>query len=124
MGKPCWDKVFLDLLDLSTDPAKKSDVAAIVMHEGLCHVCLVTTSMTVTRSRIERRMPKKKQGGQLYAKARLKFFEEIYEAIKTHIDFALIKVVLIGRYKRVLSISLARAWGPSPNILPPAVRGF
>ena len=83
-------------IDLAVDPTKKSEVAAVVMHEGLCHVCLLTSSMTVTRSRIERRMPKKKIGEQLYSKARLKFFQEVYEAIKTHVDFTEVKVVLIG----------------------------
>ena len=68
----------------------------MVMHEGLCHLCLLTTSMTVTRSRIERRMPKKKQGDKLYSKARAKFFDDIYEAIKTHINFALVKAILVG----------------------------
>jgi stalled ribosome rescue protein Dom34 len=83
-------------IDLATDPSKKADIAAVVMHEGLCHLCLLTSAMTITRSRIERRMPKKKQGDSLYSKARAKFFEEIYEAIKTHINFSLVKVVLLG----------------------------
>ena len=52
--------------------------------------------MTVTRSRIERRMPRKKIGEGAYHKARLKFFEEIYEAIKKYIDFTRVKIVLVG----------------------------
>ena len=59
--KDCWDHFYLELLDEVADPSKKSEVAAIVLQEGLCHVCLVTSAMTITRSRIERAMPKKKQ---------------------------------------------------------------
>ena len=35
-------------------------------------------------------------GDSLYSKARTKFFDDIYEAIKTHINFAIVKVVLVG----------------------------
>lgn len=52
--------------------------------------------MTVTRSRIERRMPKKKLGDKLYSKARANFFEDIYDAIKTHVNFTLVKAILVG----------------------------
>ena len=31
------------------------------MQEGLANVCLITTSMTITKAKIERRMPKKGQ---------------------------------------------------------------
>ena len=88
--------MYLHRLDLASDPAKNSDIAAIVMvkinfcccpfyiprkefvfctqHDGLAHVCLLTSQMTVTRSRIERRMPQKKIGENAVHKARLKFF--------------------------------------------------
>ena len=61
LEKQCWDTISLERLTEASDPAAKADMAAIVMQEGLAHVCLVTSSMTVTRSRIERRMPKKGQ---------------------------------------------------------------
>lgn len=96
IDKPCWDDMYLHRLDQATNPANNSDIAAVVMHEGLAHVCLLTSCMTVTRSRIERRMPRKKVGESAYNKARLKFFDEVYEAIKEHINFSLIKVVLLG----------------------------
>ena len=136
--KPCWDDMYLHRLNQATNPANNSDIAAVVMHEGLAHVCLLTSCMTgnhdnyciyiyiyiymydynnnkyafihklisslrhlyahiriythtyihtyihacihtciqlikctVTRSRIERRMPRKKVGESAYNKARL-----------------------------------------------------
>lgn len=34
-------------------PAKNADVAAIVMQEGLAHLCLLTSAMTIVRAKIE-----------------------------------------------------------------------
>ena len=65
LEKECWDTISIERLDESSDPAKKAELAAVVMQEGLAHVCLVTSSMTVTRAKIERRMPKKGQVSHL-----------------------------------------------------------
>lgn len=58
--KECWESVHIDLLEEVSDPMKKADVAAIVMQEGLAHVCLIRSAMTKTLARIEKAMPKKK----------------------------------------------------------------
>lgn len=44
------------------DPMKRADVAAIVMQEGLAHVCLVMSSMTLVRAKIEMNIPRKRKG--------------------------------------------------------------
>jgi protein pelota len=120
LQKRCWDVISLERLQEASDPAAKADMAAIVMQEGLAHVCLVTSSMTVTRARIERRLPKKgqvskhthsiplctvrlivcnimEQINQAHSKAMQKFFEEVFEAVKKHINFDIVRVVLVGR---------------------------
>ena len=94
--KERWDSVFLDRLDDAADPGSKAELAAIVMQEWLAHVCLVTPFMTQTRARIERKMPKKKDGGDKYDKAIQSFFRDIYEAVKKYINFDIIKLVLCG----------------------------
>ena len=43
----------LHRLELSADIANNADVAAIVMHEGLAHLCLISASMTVIKSKID-----------------------------------------------------------------------
>mmetsp|Transcript_17224 Transcript_17224/g.25761 ORF Transcript_17224/g.25761 Transcript_17224/m.25761 type:complete len:429 (-) Transcript_17224:138-1424(-) len=96
LEKSCWDVICLDRLEEAADPAAKADMAAVVMQEGLAHICLVTSSMTITRARIERRMPKKGQLNQAHSKALAKFLEDIYDAIKKHINFDIVRVVLVG----------------------------
>ena len=94
--KEVWDTVYMTRLNEAVDPAAKAEIAAIVMQDGLAHVCLVTPFMTQTRARIERRMPKKRDGGDRQAKAINSFFTEIYDAMMRFIDFSVVKVVLCG----------------------------
>lgn len=61
LEKDCWDTISLERLDESCDPAAKADLAAVVMQEGLSNICLITSTMTIVRTRIERRIPKKNQ---------------------------------------------------------------
>jgi protein pelota len=90
-----WDSVHLDLIEDFSDPSRKADVVAVVMHEGLAHVCLLKDALTKVCARIERSFPKKKDS-QAYAGALLKFFDDIYAAIQRSVNFEVVKVVLVG----------------------------
>ena len=50
------------VLELACDVTQHADVAAVVMQEGLAHICLVTPSMTLVRSKIETTIPRKRKG--------------------------------------------------------------
>jgi protein pelota len=39
-----------------------ADVAAVVMQEGLAHICLITSSMTLVRAKIDQCIPRKRKG--------------------------------------------------------------
>eukprot|EP00605_Chrysophyceae_sp_TOSAG23-4_P002915 GSChrysophyteH1.ASY1.ANO1.3210.1 assembled CDS len=91
-----WDTVYMSRVEESSDTAAKAEIAAIVMQEGLAHVCLVTPFMTQTRARIERRLPKKRDGGDKLNRAMTSFFSDIYNAMRQYIDFEIVKVVLCG----------------------------
>lgn len=96
LHKVCWDAMHLERLNEACDPAKKADLAVLVMQEGLANLCLVTSALTFTKAKIERQMPKKNQLNQGHSKAMQRFFADMYEAIKTHVDFSVIKAVLVG----------------------------
>ena len=57
-----WDSVSLERIDEACDPNKNADLAAVVMQEGLAHVCLVLASMTLVKSKIEMSIPRKRKG--------------------------------------------------------------
>jgi len=44
------------------DVTQHADLAAIVMQEGLAHICLITSSMTLVRAKIETNIPRKRKG--------------------------------------------------------------
>jgi len=94
--KDCWDQIYLEILEEACNPDHQAELAAIVMHSGLAHLCLVTGSLTITKARIESNIPKKRTGSSNNAKAITKFFEAIYQAILRHVDFSKVKAVLIG----------------------------
>ncbi|XP_073822159.1 protein pelota-like [Musca autumnalis] len=58
LRKPEWDSIALERIEMACDPTQSADVAAVVMQEGLAHVCLITPSMTLVRSKIEVNIPR------------------------------------------------------------------
>jgi protein pelota len=95
--KEHWDSVYLDRVDLSTNPAADADLAVVLMQEGLAHVLLVTRSLTLTRSRIETSIPKKGKNAIFNRdSATKKFFDEVLRGIENHLDLSTLKVVLVA----------------------------
>ncbi|XP_042913446.2 protein pelota homolog, partial [Parasteatoda tepidariorum] len=62
LAKSCWDSVALERIEMACDPAQHADLAAVVMQEGLAHVCLVTSNMTLVRAKIDVNIPRKRKG--------------------------------------------------------------
>lgn len=62
LTKACWDVVALERIDMACDPSQNADVAAVIMHEGLANVCLVTGAMTLVRAKIDVTIPRKRKG--------------------------------------------------------------
>lgn len=97
LRKQEWDSVSLERIDTACDPAKSADVAAVVMQEGLAYICLITSSMTLVRAKIDVNIPRKRKGfAQQHEKGLTKFYEQVMTAILRHVDFDIVKCVLIG----------------------------
>lgn len=92
-----WDLISLERIDTACDVTQKADIAAIVLQEGLANVMLITTNMTVVRQRIETPVPRKRKGSTTnYDKGLVRFFDQIYQAIIRHVDFTIVKVLIIA----------------------------
>ncbi|KAG1689325.1 Protein pelota [Nymphon striatum] len=95
--KKHWDSIHLDRIDMACNPAQSADLAAIVMHEGLAHICLVSSCMTLLRGKIETSIPRKRKGMcSQHDKGLIRFFESIIQTILRHVDFEIVKCVIIG----------------------------
>ena len=101
--KECWDVIHLERIHDCCDIGKRAEIAAVVLQEGLAQICLVTENMTIVRQRIESNVPKKRRGTTTdHDKGMLRFLDQIYQGICQHINFDLIKVLIIaspGFYK-------------------------
>lgn len=62
LRKQEWDSVSLERVDMACDPTKSADVAAVIMQEGIAHICLITSSMTLVRAKIDVTIPRKRKG--------------------------------------------------------------
>ncbi|KAI1697342.1 eRF1 domain 1 domain-containing protein [Ditylenchus destructor] len=60
--KPCWDTMDLHRLELCADLSNTADVAAVIMHEGFANLCLLSSSMTVTKAKIDMQIARKRKG--------------------------------------------------------------
>ncbi|ELU07778.1 hypothetical protein CAPTEDRAFT_18454 [Capitella teleta] len=97
LGKPEWDSVALDRLDQACDVTQHADLAAVVMQEGLAHVCLVTSSMTLVRAKIDVSIPRKRKGScSQHDKGITRFYDQVIQAVLRHINFDIVKGVLIA----------------------------
>ena len=59
LTKFLWDAVHLSVIKTACDPTAAADVAAVIIQEGLANVCLLTSSMTHVKQKIESSIPKK-----------------------------------------------------------------
>jgi len=71
-----------------------ASIAAVVMEEGIAHVFQVSKNTSKLRSKIEKRISKKKSIGSQHDKQMTKFFEQIAQSLQQHFD-SLIKADLI-----------------------------
>ena len=78
------------------DTSAKADVAAVVLQEGLAHVCLITPSMTVLKQKIEYSIPRKRrQGASAHDKSLEKFFEAVFKSVQRFVDWKIVKTLLV-----------------------------
>nr|CAG4646302.1 EOG090X07BV [Macrothrix elegans] len=97
LQKSCWDIVALERIDMACDPTQNADVAAVIMQEGLAHVCLVTGAMTLVRAKIDVNIPRKRKGNaSQHEKGLQKFYDNVLQAILRHINFDVTRCILLA----------------------------
>uniref|UniRef100_A0A182W6Q4 Protein pelota homolog n=1 Tax=Anopheles minimus TaxID=112268 RepID=A0A182W6Q4_9DIPT len=95
--KPEWDTIALERIEMACDVTQSADVAAVIMQDGLAHVCLITSSMTLVRSKIDVAIPRKRKGNvQQHEKGLNKFYDAVMQGILRHVNFDVVKCILIA----------------------------
>ncbi|XP_058120287.1 protein pelota [Anopheles ziemanni] len=95
--KPEWDSIALERIEMACDVTQNADVAAVIMQDGLAHVCLITSSMTLVRSKIDVAIPRKRKGNvQQHEKGLAKFYDAVMQGILRHVNFDVVKCILVA----------------------------
>ncbi|KAK3680995.1 hypothetical protein B0T22DRAFT_388470 [Podospora appendiculata] len=71
-----WDSVALQTLQEALDDDKPDATVAIVMHEGLANICLITDFQTLIKHRVESAIPKKRSSAKDTAGGMASFYEK------------------------------------------------
>jgi protein pelota len=91
-----WDSVHLERLKLATDVSQQADLAAVVMHAGLAHVCLITPNMTKLVAKVETSIAKKRSGVVSgHEKSMNNFYDAVIEQVRK-LKFDVVKACLVA----------------------------
>lgn len=95
--KDHWDQHYDDLVEAACSLGSKAEVGAIVLEEGVSHVCLITDSMTILRNKIEKSIPKKRRGdSSAHDKALDKFLTNTALSAIRNLDLLNLKAIIIA----------------------------
>ncbi|OBA23321.1 hypothetical protein METBIDRAFT_38160 [Metschnikowia bicuspidata var. bicuspidata NRRL YB-4993] len=99
INKPEWDDISYGIVLEASSVEKKAEVGAVVLQEGVAHLCLVTDKMTVLRNKIEKAIPRKSRGdagGSAHDKAMAKFLDMVQLTLSRNFDIEKLKVIILA----------------------------
>ena len=94
--KSYWDDIHLETLRKASDITQTSEIAAILMEEGIANLFYISNTQTVNKGKVNLSIPKKRNGSTQHDKGREKFFGYILDKLLKQINFENIKVVIIA----------------------------
>jgi len=87
ISKPEWDSIALDRVELACDATRVADAAAVIMQDGIAHICLITSNMTLVRSKIDMNIPRKRKGSASQHEKVIMQANECFQTLLTHAAF-------------------------------------
>ena len=94
--KNLWDDFHIETLKKATDILVTSEIAAILMEEGLANLFFLTNNQTIHKGKVSKCIPKKRNGSSQHDKGKEHFFDAILKQLITLINFENIKVLIIA----------------------------
>ncbi|KAF4655849.1 hypothetical protein FOL47_009258 [Perkinsus chesapeaki] len=96
ISKGNWDSISLDILNEATNVSANAEVAVVLIDSGIANLYLLTRVLAKEMAKISVNIPKKRSGTSGYDKALNKFYDQVYQAIKQHVDFERVKCIVIA----------------------------
>ncbi|CAI8508684.1 mRNA surveillance protein pelota [Pichia kudriavzevii] len=95
--KDIWDSHDDELVDNACTLEAKAEVGAVVLEEGVSHICLISDSMTILRNKIEKSIPKKRRGdSSAHDKALNTFLQNTALGTMRHLDLLKLKAIIVA----------------------------
>lgn len=94
--KSYWDDIHLETLKNATDVTVTSEIAAILMEEGIAHLFYISNNQTVTKGKVTHSIPKKRNGSTQHDKGKENFFDKVLNQLVKQINFENTKVLIIA----------------------------
>ncbi|KAL4906601.1 hypothetical protein BDW74DRAFT_190162 [Aspergillus multicolor] len=84
-----WDSVAVEALKDAVDEGgnRKAEAVAVVMQEGLAHICFIGQFRTVLKQKVEMSVPRKRAGGSDHDKTMTKFYQTTLDTLLRHMEF-------------------------------------
>lgn len=97
LSKPAWDAEYFERLNFALDPSTDAEIGVVLMDEGLAHVFLIGRSLTLTRARIHKAIPRKGANALFNRDTAVKaFFDMVYRAMGEHLKYDMLKAIIIA----------------------------
>lgn len=91
-----WDSVALQTLQEAANDDKTGALVAIVMHEGLANICLITDHRTIIKQRVEHSVPKKRATTKESEGGLAAFYAKTLETLLRAVDFGTPRPLLLA----------------------------
>ncbi|KAL4873309.1 hypothetical protein BDV12DRAFT_100266 [Aspergillus spectabilis] len=84
-----WDSVAVEALKDAVDEGgdRRAEAVAVVMQEGIAHICFLGQFRTILKQKIEMSVPRKRVGGSDHDKTMTKFYQTTLDTLLRHLDF-------------------------------------
>ncbi|PYH84036.1 putative translation factor pelota [Aspergillus uvarum CBS 121591] len=84
-----WDSIAVQMLKDAVDEGgnRRAEAVAVVMQEGLAHICFIGQFQTILKQKVEMSVPRKRHGGGDHDKGMNKFFQVTLDTLVRQMEF-------------------------------------
>ncbi|PWY91087.1 hypothetical protein BO70DRAFT_307628 [Aspergillus heteromorphus CBS 117.55] len=84
-----WDSMAVEMLKDAVDEGgkRRAEAVAVVMQEGLAHICFIGQFQTILKQKVEMSVPRKRHGGGDHDKGMSKFYQVTLDTLLRQLEF-------------------------------------
>ncbi|EAU29789.1 conserved hypothetical protein [Aspergillus terreus NIH2624] len=84
-----WDSIAVEMLKDAVDEGgkRRAEAVAVVMQEGLAHICFIGQFRTILKQKVEMSVPRKRHGGGDHDKGMTKFYQVTLDTLLRQMEF-------------------------------------